>query len=160
MGSARIVIGPGDGNGAVADFIGALKSLITKASMVTTPDAEKKNLWPHALEAHRALPPVDPKQFITLWGKGPLKAFEGCAQRAQIGGGVQGLPEAHVRVHWRDLPEAILPLLLTRRRGQGLPRQLRRDAQRRPPRLPPFAFARGEVGVCEEERCVRIYPRD
>ena len=48
----------------------------------------------------------------------------------------------------------------SRRRGQGLPRHLRRDAQRRPPQLPPFAFARGEVGVCEEGRCVRIYPCD
>jgi len=93
----------------VDQFRDAFKTLCTKASTVTTPDAEKKNLWPRALEAHRALPPVDPKQFITLWGKGPLKAFEGCAQRAQIGGGVQGLPEAHVRVHGRDLPEAILP---------------------------------------------------
>jgi hypothetical protein len=68
----------------VADFIGALKSLITKASMVTTPDAEKKNLWPHALEALRALPPVDPKQFITLWGKCPLKAFEGWTGNASL----------------------------------------------------------------------------
>ena len=68
----------------VAEFIGAFKSLIMKASMVTTPDVEKKNLWPRAMEAHRALPPVDPKQFITLWGKGPLKAFEGWTGNASL----------------------------------------------------------------------------
>ena len=56
----------------------------TKASTVTTPDAEKKNLWPRALEAHRALPPVEKKNLITLWGKGPLKAFEGFAGNAAL----------------------------------------------------------------------------
>ena len=72
------------GTATVDQFRDAFKTLCTKASTVTTPDAEKKNLWPRALEAHRALPPVEKKNLITLWGKGPLKAFEGFAGNAAL----------------------------------------------------------------------------
>jgi len=72
------------GTATVDQFRDAFKTLCTKASTVTTPDAEKKNLWPRALEAHRALPPVEKKNLITLWGKDPLKAFEGFAGNAAL----------------------------------------------------------------------------
>ena len=72
------------GTATVDQFRDAFKTLCTKASTVTTPDAEKKNMWPRALEAHRALPPVEKKNLITLWGKGPLKAFEGFAGNAAL----------------------------------------------------------------------------